>query len=153
MKPAPSVTHSLRDVPGSNGHPSLFLPFDPCSEHAHQRDRVREHRQCPGSGHGRGELRRKAGVSTHTQTRVWGAALGWGAQPGHVSGLSRWKKPTGGERRGWRSLHPGSYLNCDANSLWTLVKNRSFYTDVNKGQSAQDKQIWFCMLSRRGTGG
>lgn len=45
------------DVPGSNGKPSLFLPFDSYSEHAHQRDRVREHRQCPWSRYWRRKLR------------------------------------------------------------------------------------------------
>lgn len=74
MKPAPSVMHLLRGVPGSNGHPPLFLPFDSCSEHAHQRDRVREHRQRPRSGHGGRELRREAGVSTHTWCQ---GALAW----------------------------------------------------------------------------
>lgn len=148
MKPVPSVMLSLQDVPGSNGHPSLFLPFDSCSEHAHQRDRVREHRQRPRSGYGRRELRRKAGVSTRTQ--ILCQRLGEEAR--QVSGFSRWTKPTGSERRVLkRSIDPGSYLNCNVNSLWTLVKNVLFYIDVNKGQSAQDKQIWFCIISKRET--
>lgn len=65
MEPVPSAMHSFR---GSNGHPSLFPPFDPCSEHAHQRDRVRQHRQRARRGHGGRELRGQAGVSTHTQS-------------------------------------------------------------------------------------